>query len=176
MRAEVHHGNEFGERINRQPQPANVRATTEAYAEFVQLHMWQVEVLDPAVVEPRTMIAGSSEPGRHRGVALPNDACGSGNIQPLSQGSQHLAHTLRSRLEAIERRVQAGTEGGSAGLTAEGLDPLMPAVRTITYYGMDVGIRDVIVMAPAVGTREALCINALGRTPTTFYLTPGLDR
>jgi hypothetical protein len=153
-----------------------VRSAAQPGAQFVQLHLWQMAAAEPVVMQPRTMIAGSSEPGRHRGVAMPNDACGSGNIQPLSQGSQHLAHTLRSRLEAIERRVQAGTEGGSAGLTAEGLDPLMPAVRTITYYGMDVGIRDVIVMAPAVGTREALCINALGRTPTTFYLTPGLDR
>ncbi len=125
------------------------------------------------VMQPRTMIAGSSEPGRNRGVAMPKDACGSGNIQPLSQGSQHLAHTLRSRLEAIKRRVQVGTEGGIAGLTAEGLDPLMPAVRTITYHGMDLGIRDVIVVAPAVGTREALCINALGRPRRLFISRQG---
>lgn len=57
-------------------------------------------------------------------------------------------------------------------LDSECLDALMRAIRAIT----DQGIPDVIVGAPAVRTGEALYINALRRTPTTFHLTLGLDR
>ncbi len=69
--------------------------------------------------------------------------------------------------------MPSGTERGTAGLTAEGLDALVRAMLSITDEGMDLGIRDVIVRAPAVGTAEAVRSNPFGRAPAAFQFVPG---
>ncbi len=47
--------------------------------------MRQVEAAEPVVLQPRTVLSDSSEPGRNCGVAMPEHADGCGNIQSFSQ-------------------------------------------------------------------------------------------
>jgi hypothetical protein len=46
----VQHRDEFRERIERHPQPEHVRSLPEMGPEFVQLEVWEGEVLDPVLM------------------------------------------------------------------------------------------------------------------------------
>jgi hypothetical protein len=68
------------------------------------------------------------------------------------------------------------SEGGAAGLTAKGLDPLGMAMRAIANQGMDVSICDPSVRALVVGAGKALGVQPFGCASPAFDLMPGAHR
>jgi hypothetical protein len=50
-RAKVQHRDEFGQWVERHPQPEDVCSITEACPEFIELEVWEREVPNPAVVQ-----------------------------------------------------------------------------------------------------------------------------
>ncbi len=68
--------------------------------------------------------------------------------------------------------MAAGTEGGAAGLAAEGLNALVLSMGPIADQGVDLRIRNLIVHTGGAEAGEALSGNAFGRSPPAFKLEP----
>ena len=144
-RAEVQDRDQFGERVERHPQPEPLRAISQAGAQFIKLEMGQGEMMKPALVQARAVRASSGEPGGDRRMAMTEDAFRCRDAEPFRHGRQDFAHTLYRRFEPIEGRMATGGEGGSARLAAQGLDALVLAVRAVTDQCMDLPGGDPIV-------------------------------
>lgn len=97
---------------------------------------------EPAGVERHAMLARTGQPGRDRGVAMPEDAPRGGDVEAFRQRGQHRADARGGCLEPVERGVAAGAEGAAAGLAAEGLDALSLPVSPIADQRMDLRVRD----------------------------------
>ncbi len=118
------------------------------------------------------MVACAREPPRDSGVVMAKDACRSRNIQSFGQGREHFAHAMSWGLEPVEWRIAARTERDVTGLTAEGLDPLMPPLVPVAYQCMNLGIPNLIIGTPTIGAGEALGGDAFGRTTAAFAVPP----
>ena len=59
--SKVEDRNEFGQWIERNPEPEDVRSITQAGAEFVKLEMWEMKVAKPTVMEGCAVLAGPCE-------------------------------------------------------------------------------------------------------------------
>jgi hypothetical protein len=94
------------------------------------------------------------------------------DIKPFSKRSEHFRNSIGCRFEAIERRIATGAEGGSACLTAEGLDAFSLAVRTVTDQSVNLCVTHLIVRARRVRAGKSLCGNPLGGASTTFSIAP----
>ena len=92
--------------------------------------------MEPVVVQRGAVLAGPGEPGGDRAFAVPKHAHGCGDTEPFGQGTQDFCDPAGCRFEAVERRIAPGGEGGLAGLTAKGLDPLDVPMRAIADEGM----------------------------------------
>jgi hypothetical protein len=80
------------------------------------------------------------------------------------------------RLEAIQRCITSRAEGGTTGLTAQGLNPFCFPLSTVADQRVDMRICDPIVHTGVIGAGEPLGSNPFGRTAAAFLLTPGDDR
>ena len=123
-RTEVEHRDQLAERVNDDPEPQHVGAVTQPRAEFIQLEVGQVQLLQPAVMQASTMLPGTRDPARNRLLGVAEHAASSRDTQPFRKHREHEAHLLRGGFQAIESRMPPGTEGAAARLTAKGLDPL----------------------------------------------------
>jgi hypothetical protein len=167
---------DFGERVNGQPQPEGVCLAAQPRANLVQLHVRQLEMMEPALVEGCAMLTGPREPSRDRGGTMAEHSYRRRDIKPFSKRSEHFRNPMGCRFEAIERRIGAGAEGGSACLTPEGLDTFSLPVHTITHQSMDLRIGNLIVRAGSVRAGKSVCGNPLGGAPTAFALAPRRNR
>src|SRR5215207_7331646 len=80
------------------------------------------------------------------------------------------------RLEAIQRCITSRAEGGTTGLTAQGLNPFCFPLNPIAFERVDVRIRDPIVHTGAVGAGKPVGIDPFGPAAVAFYLEPGRGR
>ena len=93
-----------------------------------------------------------------------------------SSPSASAVSTSITRWDAVLRRYSGVTqsvpatrsEGGAAGLTAQGLDALVLPVNAITNQGMHLHVGDLVVVTPAVRTSKALRVDAFGRPRRLF--------
>ena len=81
-RTDVEHRDQFGERIDRDPEPKHVRPIAQACAQFIKLEMRQLEVADPAVVQGGAVLASPRQPGADRAFPVSKHAHGCGDAQP----------------------------------------------------------------------------------------------
>jgi hypothetical protein len=77
--------------------------------------------------------------------------------------------------QSVQGSIESGTEGGMAGLTAKGLDPLGTAMLAISHQSMDLRIGDPVVLARFVWASKALGHHAFGRSAPTLDLSPWSD-
>ncbi len=131
-----------------------------------------MKVLEPAVVERRAMCSGPRQPAGDCACAVPKHPYGSSDIETFSQCGQHLAHALGGALEAVQRGIAAGAEGGPTRLAAEGLDALMLAVGAVTNEGMDLRIRAAIGGTGGGRTGTSVGVDAFGGAAPAFSVAP----
>ena len=67
---QIQNWDDFGERVNGQPQPERVCTAPEARANLVQLHVRQLELMEPVLVEGCAMLSCPCEPGGDCGRAM----------------------------------------------------------------------------------------------------------
>src|SRR5260221_14165197 len=125
------------------------------------------------LMEGVRVLPSAREPGGDGSLTIPEDPFGSGRVQPFSERREHRGDVVRRGFQAIQGSVASGTEGGAAGLTAKGLDPLGQAMRAISDQGVDVSVCDPGVRALWVRTGEAVGVYPLGCSSAAFHLTPG---
>src|SRR5215471_5715465 len=114
-------------------------------------------------------IDGQPEPQDLLGVAQP----GAQFVQLQMRQMEVAEAVLVQDLCVFPRVSEPHGEGGLAGLTAEGLDPLSRAMLAIPDEGMDLSIGNPEVLTLVVGTSKALGVYAFGSTSPAFHLTPG---
>ena len=68
----------------------------------------------------------------------------------------------------VQGSVASGGEGGAAGLTAKGLDPLGLAMLAIPNQRVDSGVSIAKVRALLVRTGEPIGVDAFGELPADF--------
>ncbi len=106
--ATLQHGDEFGQRVDHDPQPEHVRALPQARAEFVEQELRELEVAQPAVVQCRTVLTGPAEPGGKRILTMPKDQC--------RRNGRELCgicrRTSAKRTDAVLRRSRVCHDGG----------------------------------------------------------------
>jgi hypothetical protein len=83
------------------------------------------------------------------------------------------ANSGRRMPQVASTGAAPGSERGTAGLAAKGLDSLGLTMLAIADQRMDVRIGDRKVQALRVGTSEPFGVDAFGGSPPTFHLTPG---
>ena len=77
-RTEMEHRNDFGDRVNGEPQPQALSSAAQSSADLIQLHMRQMQGTKGAVVQCSTVRPCSHEPRRDGGLAVTEHACGRG--------------------------------------------------------------------------------------------------
>ena len=103
---------DFGEWVNGQPQPERVCTAPQPCANLVQLHVRQLEMMEPALMEGCAMLAGPCEPSRDRGGAMAEHPYRRREREPFSTCSEDFRSPMRCSLEAIERRHPEGRSDG----------------------------------------------------------------
>src|SRR5262245_48989805 len=98
--AQMQDWDNFGERVNGQPQPEGVCTAPQPCANFVQLYVRQSELMKPALMEGCTMLTGPCEPSRDRGGRWPNTRAAAATSSP----SASAASTSATRWDAVLRR------------------------------------------------------------------------
>jgi hypothetical protein len=79
----MQHRDDFTERIDCHPEPEHMGVATEPSPQFVELKMRQVQMLEDAVVECRTVLTRTGQPGGNRGMAMAKDPCRGCDIDPF---------------------------------------------------------------------------------------------
>ncbi len=120
----------------------STRALTQPRPEFVELEVREVEPLEPAVVQGRTVLAGACQPGADCALAVAKHPHCRSDREPFGERTQDFGDSRGWRLEAIERGVATGGEGGRTGLTPERLNALVRAVRAIADQGVHLHVGD----------------------------------
>ena len=118
-----------------------MRPVAEPGAQFVELEVREVELLEEAVVQGRAVCASPRQPSRDGGVAMPEHPHGGGDREPFGQRRQHFGNPLGCGFEPVERRIAARAEGRPTGLAAQGLDSFALPMRAVTDQGMDAAHR-----------------------------------
>jgi hypothetical protein len=149
-------GKDLGEGIDGQPEPQHLLRAAEPGAQFIQLEVRELKMAEGALVQGLSVLASASQPGGDGGLPVAEDPLGGGSIQPFGERSQHHCYLVRGGFQTVQGGVVPSSEGGAAGLTAKGLDPLGMAMRAIANQGMDVSICDPSVRALVVGAGKAL--------------------
>jgi len=168
--------NNFRKGVDGQPEPEHLCRAAEACSQFVQLEVWELEMAEGAFVQDLRMFASTSQPGDDGGLSVAEDPLGGGRVQPFGQRRQHHCDLVRRGFQTVQGSVVSSTEGGAAGLTAEGLDPLSMAMFAIANQSMNVSVCDTRIRAPGVRAGKALRVKPLRCSSATFHLTPGAYR
>jgi len=169
----MQHRDDFTDRIDGHPEPEDVGTAAEPGAQFIELDVRQMQALENAVVEHGSVLPSAGQPGGDCGMAVAKDPYCRRDIHPFCERSQHLRNTLGCGFEAVQWRISARAEGGAAGLAAQGLDAFALAVGAVTNQRVNLRVGDLVVQARGVRAREAMRVDALGRTAAAFDLTPG---
>ncbi len=135
-----------------------------------------MKVVEEVLVQSLCVLASSGQPAGDGRLLVAEDPFSRRSIQSFGQRRKHLGDLLGWRFQAVQRGVAPGSEGGTAGLAAKGLDPLGLTMLAIADQRVDVRIGDSKVQALRVGTSESFSVDAFGGSPPTFYLTPGVYR
>jgi hypothetical protein len=98
---QLEHRKNFRARINGQPKPEHLLGVAQPGAQFVQLQMREVEMVEEALVQGVRMLASTGEPGGNGGLPVAEDPFGSRRIQPFSQRREHHCDPAR---EGVFRR------------------------------------------------------------------------
>ena len=154
--------------IHGQPEPEHVRGVAQPGAEFVQLHMWKVEVAESPFVQELRVRARTRQPPRDGGLSRAEDPCGRGWVQPFGQRREHHSDLVGGGFQAIQGGVESSTERGAARLTPERLNPLGLAMLAISDEGMEGSVGVAKIAARSVGTGEARGVHASGALPADF--------
>ena len=128
---------EFGAWVERQPEPGDPLARSEAGPDLVQLEVGQVEAVQEVPMHPFGVPGGPVAPAGDRRLAVAEDAHGGADGQPLGQGAEHLADAGRRRLEVGECGAPASADLGPAGLAAKLLDAVGAALVAVGDQGVD---------------------------------------
>ncbi len=168
-------GQNLRARIDGQPQPQHVCGAAQPGAELIQLDMRDYHLAEGALVQALRVRSRPHEPGRDGGMPDAKDALGRRHIQPFGQSTQHQRDVRGRCFQAIQRRVDARTEGRPTGLAAKGLDALGSPMAAISHQSMDLRIGDPGVLARTVWAGKALGQHAFGRAAPTLDLPPGSD-
>jgi len=105
----MQHRDNLAERIDRHPEPHYLRPAPQPCADFIQLHVGQVEVLEDALVERHAVGTSAGQPSRNRGVLMPEHPHCSGDREPFGQCREHLANALGGGFEPVKRGHPEGT-------------------------------------------------------------------
>jgi len=76
-RTQVQHGQDLGARVDGKPYPEHLSGAAQPRAEFVQLHVREVEVAEGAFVQELRVQARTRQPGSVGDLLKAEDACGS---------------------------------------------------------------------------------------------------
>jgi len=172
-RTQKEHRKNLGAGVDGQPEPEHVCGAAQPGAEFIQLHVWELEVAEAVLMQGLCMFPSASEPRGDSGLSVAEDPLGSGRVQSFSQRREHHCDLVRGGFQTVQGRVAPGSERGTTGLTAKGLDPLGTAMLAISDEGVDPIIGDAEVRALLVWTSEAHGLYPLGCSSAAFDLTPG---
>jgi len=172
----MQHRNEFGELLDHHPEPQRVCPVAEPTPQFVELKMREAEIVKEALVQSCAVCSSAGQPAGDGGVAVAEHPHGRGHTQPFRQRCEHFRDRLRCGFEPLQWRHPEGSRGGRAivpqGRAAQGLSSFGFPLQAIAEERMDLRIGDPLVPTRGGGTREALCINALGCAAAAFQLTP----
>jgi hypothetical protein len=131
---------------------------------------------EEALMHSVRVLTSTRQPSGNGRLPVAEDPFGGGKVQPFGQRREHHCDLLRGGFQAIQGGIASGTEGGVAGLTAEGLDPLSRTMLAIPNERMDLSISIAEVEALLVGTGEAFGGYPLRGSSPAFHLAPGEHR
>jgi len=175
-RAELKHRQNLGARIDGQPQPEDLFGTPQPCAQFIQLHVRELEVAEIVRVKGLSVLASTREPGGDGGRPGAEDPRGRRRIQPFRKRREDHGDLLGRGFQPVQRGVESSTEGGATRLTTERLDALETAMLAIPDERVNLRIGVCEVGALRVGTGVTLGIDAFGSTSPAFDLAPGAYR
>jgi hypothetical protein len=167
---ELKHRKNLRTRIDGQPQPGDLLSTAQPRAQFVQLHMRELEVAERVLVQLLSVRASASQPRGDGGLMVAEDAGGRGNVQSFGQSSEHHGDLLRRGFQAVHGGIASSTEGGAARLTTKGLDALGMTILAIANQSVLSSVSVAKVGALPVRTSEALGVDAFRGSPPAFNL------
>jgi len=133
------------------------------------------QLAEGSFVQALRMRSCPHEPGRDGGMLDTKDALGRRQIQPFGQSTQHQRDVMGRRFQAIQRRVDASTEGRPTGLAEKRLDALGSPMAAVSHQSMDLRIGDPVVLTRPVWASKAPSHHAFGRSAPTLDLPPWSD-
>lgn len=86
---ELEDGNAFSERIKGHPEPEHLRVTTQTRAHLIELHVWNLQLQEGALLQGLSMRSGSLEPPGDGRMANTKHSLGRRHIQSFCQRAQH---------------------------------------------------------------------------------------
>ena len=121
---QMEHGKKLCARVDGQPESQHMFVAAQPGAQFIQLEVREPEIAEEALVQDLCVLTSTSHPGGDGGLPVAEDTLGSGRVQSFGKRRQHHSDLVRGGFQTVQGSVASSTEGGAAGLTAKGLDPL----------------------------------------------------
>ena len=142
---------ELGFGIAGSPDPDIVLSIPDASPKFIELNVFELELLDEMIVELATMLTGTCEPGADGGLAHLESLFDGGDIYPQSQEVERMADFLRWSFQTVHDGVFAAGEAIGAGVALQILDEFCFPTFSIPNHGMNVLIGNPKIVAAFVG-------------------------
>src|SRR6266851_3234894 len=85
--AEIKHRQKLGAGVDGQPEPEHLGTVAEPCAQFIQLHMRELEVAEKVLVQRLSVLASAGQPGGDGRLLVAEDSFSGGSIQSFGKGS-----------------------------------------------------------------------------------------
>jgi hypothetical protein len=108
-RAKVEDGQKLGAGINGKREPLHLLMATQLGTEFVQLHVWEMEVAEGAFVQELSVLACPRQPPRDGRLTGAKDPRGRRRVESLSQRREDQSHLMGGCFQSVQGGVTTGT-------------------------------------------------------------------
>src|SRR5262249_45292099 len=86
---EFKHRKKLRARIDGQPEPEHLCVAAHPAAQFVQLHVWELEMAEIVFVQHLSVLASAREPGRNGRLSVVENTFSRGSVQPFGECREH---------------------------------------------------------------------------------------
>jgi len=153
-RPESESGDELAASVTSHPQPGRFGGSSQLQAQFIELHMGELQGTHQLIVQAVRMLAGARDPTPDRGFRHLEDAGRGLGTQAFGNSVQDLGDAGRGCFQVIEWGVASSSEFTLTGLTEKILDGVVSAVVSVADEGMDRGISVIEVATTRMWTSE----------------------